>query len=130
MCGAVVAWPGGVRIGYIRRVLIESSSTAVEPVTGSLVLSTTLDCLDVYCAAEFALCLLFGGMDCVWLAGFGLFFRQVSVNWMMVTNGVALVEGWAGITFCVEMYVPWDETGCGGPFVLHVYFAASLASCF
>ena len=67
VCGAVVAWPGGVRIGYIRRVLIASSSTAVAPVTGSLVFSTPLDCLDAYCAAEFALCLLFGSTDCVWL---------------------------------------------------------------
>ena len=78
--GAVVVWPGGVRIGYIRRVPIESSSTDAAPVTGSVVFSTPLDCLDVYCAAEFASCLLFGGTDCVWVAGFGLFFRQVSVN--------------------------------------------------
>ena len=108
VCGAVVVWPGGVRIGYIRRVPIESSSTAAAPVTGSLVFSTPLDCLDVYCAAEFASCLLFGGMDCVWLAGFALFFRQVSVNWIMATDGAALVESRAGITFGVELYIPWD----------------------
>ena len=108
VCGAVVVWPGGVRIGYIRRVSSESSSTDAAPVTGSLVFSTPLDCLDVYCAAEFALCLLFGGTDCVWLAGFGLFFRQVSVNWIMATDGAALVESRAGITFGVELYVPWD----------------------
>ena len=84
----------------------ESASTAAAPVTGSLVFSTPLDCLDVYCAAEFASCLLFGGMDCVWLAGFGLFFRQVSLNWIMATDGAALVEGRAGITFGVELYVP------------------------
>ena len=76
--------------------------------TGSLVFSTPLDCLDVYCAAEFALCLLFGVTDCVWLAGFGLFFRQVSVNWTMATDGAALVESRAGITFGVELYIPWD----------------------
>ena len=108
VCGAVVAWPGGVRIGYIRRVSIESSSTAAAPVTGSLVFSTPLDCLDVYCAAEFSSCLLFGGTDCVWLAGFGLFFGQVSMNCIMATDGAALVEGRAGITFGVELYIPWD----------------------
>ena len=93
--GAVVVWPGGVRIGYIRRVPIERSSTDVTPVTGSLVFSAPLDCLDVYCAAEFASCLLFGGTDCVWLAGFGLFFRRVSVNWIMATDGTALKAGLA-----------------------------------
>ena len=76
--------------------------------TGSLVFSAPLDCLDVYCAAEFASCWLFCGTDCVWLAEFGLFFRRVSVYWIMATDGAALVENRAGITFGVELYVPWD----------------------
>ena len=62
-CSAVCVWTGGVRISYIRGVLIQS---------------------------------------------FGLFFRQVSVNWIITTDGMALVEGRAGITFGVELYVPWD----------------------
>ena len=37
--GAVDFSPGGVRIGYIRRVLCERSSTDAAPVTGSLVFS-------------------------------------------------------------------------------------------
>ena len=73
---------------------------------GSLVFSALLDCLDVYCAAEFASCRLFCGTDYVWLAGFGLSFRQVSVYWTMATEGAALVENRAGITFGVELYVP------------------------
>ena len=77
-------------------------------VSGSLVFSAPLDYLDVYCAAEFALCWLFCGTDCVWLAGFGLFFRRVSVYWIMATEGAALVENRAGITFGVELYAPWD----------------------
>ena len=76
--------------------------------TESLVFSAPLDCLDVYCAAEFASCWLFCGTDCVWLAEFGLFFRRVSVYWIMATEGAALVENRAGITFGVELYVPWD----------------------
>ena len=72
---------------------IKSSSTDATPVTGSLVFSTLLDCLDKDCAAEFASCLLFGNTDCVWLARFGLFFWQVSVSWIMATDGAALVEG-------------------------------------
>ena len=100
--------PGGVRIGYIRRALCERSSTDAAPVTGSLVFSALLDCLDVYCAAEFASCRLFCGTDCVWLAGFGLSFRRVSVYWTVATEGAALVENRAGIMFGVELYVPWD----------------------
>ena len=87
---------------------MEISLTDAVPVTGSLVFPALLDCLDVYCAAEFASCLLFGGTDCVWLAGFGLFFRRVSVKLIMATDGAALVEGRAGITFGVKLYVPWD----------------------
>ena len=47
-------------------------------------------------------------MDCVLLAGFGLSFRRVSECWTMATDGAALVENRAGITFGVELYVPWD----------------------
>ena len=57
VCGTVVFLPGGVRIGCIWRALLERSSTDAAPVTGSLVFSALLDCLDVYCAAEFASCL-------------------------------------------------------------------------
>ena len=106
MRGAVVISPGGVRIGYIRRALCGRSDTA--PVTGLLVFSAPLDCLDVYCGAEFASCWLFCGTDCVWLARFGLFIRQASVYWIMATEGAVLVENCAGITFGVELYVPWD----------------------
>ena len=56
MSGAVVISPGGVRICYIRRAPIRRFSTDATPVTGSLVFSAPIDCLDVYCAAEFASC--------------------------------------------------------------------------
>ena len=105
--GAVVISPGGVRIGHIKRALRGRSSTDAVPVTGSLVFSAPLDCRDVYCAAEFASCWLLCGTDCVWLAGFGLFFWRVSVYWIMATEGAVLVENLAGITFGVELYVPW-----------------------
>ena len=42
------------------------------------------------------------------LAGFGLSFRRVIECWTMATDGAALVENRAGITFGVELYVPWD----------------------
>ena len=106
--GAVYFLPGGVRIGYIRRALWERSLTDAAPVTGSLVFSALLVRLDVHCAAEFATCRLFCGTDCVWLAGFGLSFWRVGVYWTMATEGAALVENRAGITFGFELYVPWD----------------------
>ena len=52
--------------------------------------------------------MLFGGTDCVWLAGRGLFFRPVSVDLIMAADGAAVVGGRAGITFGVELVVPWD----------------------
>ena len=56
-------------------------------------------------AAGFTSCWTFCSTDCVLLAGFGLSLRRVSECW---TNGAALVENRAGITFGVELYVPWD----------------------
>ena len=66
---------GGVRITYFRRARTGSSSLDAAPVTWSLVFTTPVYCLAVYRAAGFYLWLLFGGTDCVWLAGCGLFFR-------------------------------------------------------
>ena len=110
MRGAVDFSHEGVRIGYIRGALCDRSSTNAAPVTGSLDFSR-FDCLDVYCAncaAEFASCLIFCCANCVLLAGFGSSFRRVSEYWTMATEGAALVENRAGITFGVELYVPWD----------------------
>ena len=76
--------------------------------TGSLVFSALLGCLDVYCAAGFTSCRTFCSTDCVLHAGFGLSLRRVSKYWTMATEGAALVENRAGITFGVELYVPWE----------------------
>ena len=89
---AVVVCPGGVRIVYIRRTLIGSSSLDAAPVT----------------AAELSLWVLLGGADCIWLAGLGLFFWQVVVTLVMATDSAAAAGGRAGITFGVELVVPWD----------------------
>ena len=76
--------------------------------TGSLVFSALFVCLDVYCAPGFTSCRTFCSTDCVLLAGFDLSFRRVSEHWPMATEGAALVENRAGITFGVELYIPWD----------------------
>ena len=44
--GTVDFSPGGVRICYIRGALRDRSSTDATPVTGSIVFSALLDCLD------------------------------------------------------------------------------------
>ena len=93
--------PGGVWIGYIRQELWDRSLTDAASVTGSLVSSALFDCLDIYCAAGFTSCRTFCSTDCGLLAGFGLSLRQVSEYWTMATNGAALVENRAGITFGV-----------------------------
>ena len=99
--------PGGVWIGYIRPGLWEESLIDAAPVTGSLVSSALFDCLDVYCTAGFTSYWTFCSTDCVLLAGFELFLRRVSECRMMAKNGAALAEERAGITFGVELYVPW-----------------------
>ena len=75
--------------------------------TGSLFSSALFDCLDVYCTAGFTSYWTFCSTDCVLLAGFELFLRRVS-DCRMATNGAALAEERTGITFGVELYVPWD----------------------
>ena len=107
--------PGGVWIGYLRQELWDRSLTDVAPVTGSLVFSALLGCLDVYFAAGFTLCRTFCSMDCVLLAGFGLSLRRVSEYWTMATEGAALVENRAGITFGVELYVYGVESSVSIP---------------
>ena len=100
--------PGGVWIGYIRPGLWDESLIDAAPVTGSLVSSALFDCLDVHCTAGFTSYWTFCSTDCVLLAGFELFLRRVSECRMMATNGEALAEERAGITFSVDLYVPWD----------------------
>ena len=81
-------------IGYIRPGLEDVSLIDAAPVTGSLISSALFVCLDVYCTAGFSSYWTFCGTDCV--------LRRVSERWTMV------VEDRAGITFGVELYVPWD----------------------
>ena len=99
---------GGVWIGYIRPVLRDRSLLDDAPVTESLFSSALFDCRDGYCTAGFTSCWTFCSADCVLLAGFGLFLRRVGECWKMAMNGAALVEDRTGITFGVELYVPWD----------------------
>ena len=106
--GAVVVCTTVVRIEYKRHALAGSSSLDAAPVTGSLLSYTPVCCLAECCATEISLWVLFSRTDSIWLAGCGLFIRQVSVTLVMATDSAAVAGGRAGITFGVELVVPWD----------------------
>ena len=85
-----------------------SSSLDAVPVTGSLLFYAPVCCLAVWCAAEMSLKVLLGGTVCIWLAGRELFFRQVGVSSVMAADSAAAAGDWTGITFDVELVIPWD----------------------
>ena len=87
--------PGGVWIGYIRPGLEDVLLIDAAPVTGSLVSSTLFGCRDMYCTAWYGLCLA------CWMS-------IVSPSDHRALDGASVVEDRAGITFGVELYVPWD----------------------
>ena len=105
---AVVFFLGGVRIVYIRSEPAGSSSIDAMPVTGSLLFYASVCCFAICGATELSLSVLFGGTACIWLAGWELFFRQVCVSSVMAADSVAAAGGRAGITFGVELVIPWD----------------------
>ena len=78
------------------------------PVTGSLLFYAPVYCLAVCCAAESSSKVFFGGTVCIWLAGRELFFRQVGVSSVMAADSAAAAGDRAGITFGVELVIPWD----------------------
>ena len=107
-CAVIFVAVGGVWIGYIKCTLWGGSSTDAAPVTGSLVSFTPLDCLSDSCAAECASGWLFCGTTCVCLARGEILIWEVGLYWTKTMDGAALVEDRAGITFGVELFVPWD----------------------
>ena len=108
VCGAVAVFPEGVGIVYIRSAPPGSSSLDAVPVTGSLLFYAPVCCLAMCCAAEFSLSMLLGGTVCFWLAGRGLFFRQVGISSVMTADNAAAVGCRVGIMFDVELVIPWD----------------------
>ena len=101
-CAVDLVW-----IGYIRPGLEDGLLIDVALVTGSLVSSTLFSRRDVYCTAGFSSIWTFCGTDCVLLAGCQVFLRRIIGHWAMAANSASVVEDRAGITFGVELYVPW-----------------------
>ena len=107
-CAVIFVTVGGVWIGYIKCALRGGSSTDAAPVTGSLVSFTPLNCLNDSCAAECASGWLFCGTTCVCFARGEILLWEVGLYWTTTMDGAALVEDRAGITFGVELFVPWN----------------------
>ena len=100
--------PREIRIGYIRQRLWTDSLIDAAPMTGSFIDSALSDCLIVLCTAGFSSTWTFCSTDFVVLAGFVLSVRRINDFGIMAADGAALAEVRAGITFGVELYVPWD----------------------
>ena len=92
--------PGGIWIDYIR--------PGLEDGTGSLVSSTLFSCRDVFCTAGFTSNWTFCGTDWVLPAGYQVFLQWIAERWTMAASDISVVDDRAGITFGVELYVPWD----------------------
>ena len=106
--GVVDISPGGFWIDYIRTGLEDGQSIVAAPVTGSLVSSTLFSCRDVICTAGSTLNWTFCGTDWVLPAGYQVLLQKIAERWTMDANGFSVVDNCAGITFGVELYVPWD----------------------
>ena len=106
--GAVDTSPGGVWIDYIRQALGDSQSIDAVPVTGSLVSPTLFSCRDVICTARSLLYWTIWGTDWVLPAGYKVLLLKFAECWIMDADGFSVVDNRTGVTFGVEIYVPWD----------------------
>ena len=77
-------------------------------VTGSLVSSTLFSCRDVFCTAGSTLNWTFCGTDWVLPTKYQVLLQRIAERWTMDANGFSVVDNLAGLTFGVELYVPWD----------------------
>ena len=106
--GADYTSPGGVWIDYIRQALGDSQSIVAVPVNGSLVSPTLFSCRDVICTARSSLYWTVCGTDWVLPAGYQVLLLKFVECWIMDADGFSIVDNRVGVTFGVELYVPWD----------------------
>ena len=121
--GAVDKPPGGVWIDFIRQALEESQSIVAMPVSGSLVSPTLFSCRDAICTTRSSIYWIVCGTDWVLPAGYQVLLPEYVEGWTMDADGFSIVDNRAGVTFGVELYVPWDapemavdlSSGCAAP---------------
>ena len=98
---------GDIRIGYLRSAVDRDQSTDAAPVTESQVLYTLLR-LYKYCAAGYTLSWTFCNTVLKNIRVQELLLRCGDFLLYRTMEGVALIEDRVGVTFDVELCVPWD----------------------
>ena len=106
--GAVDKSPSRVWIDYIRQDLGDSQSIVAVPVTGSLVCHILFSCRDITWTARSSLNWTVCGTDWVLPAGYHVLLQEIAEDCTMDVDGFSAVDNRAGVTFGVELYVPWD----------------------
>ena len=94
---------GGVWIAFIKQDLEDSKSIVPVPVTGSLTLPTVFSCRDVASTDIFLRDCIIRDKDRVLPAGY-----QVWLQLVAKYSAVDADESRTGVTFGVDLYVPWD----------------------
>ena len=106
--GVVDKSPGGVSMEYIRQVLEDRQIIVAVPVTGSLISATLFSCRDITCTAISSLNWTVCGTDWVLPAGYQVLLQEITECWIIDADFISVVDNRAGVTFGVELYVPWD----------------------
>ena len=94
--------PGGIWIGFIRHTLEHRQSIVAVLVTGSLVSPTSFSRLDANCIYRPSILCENGDTD------WSLPLLDYTEGGAMDADGFSIVDNLAGVTFGVELYVPWD----------------------
>ena len=107
MLGVIDNPPGGVWIDFIRRTVGDSQSIVAVPVTGSLVSPTLFSRRDADFSYRYSRCCVNYDTDWILPVGYRVLLKHAAGG-AMDADGFSIVDNCAGITFGVELYVPWD----------------------
>ena len=106
--GAVDKPPGRVWIGFIRQALEDSKSIVFVPVIGPLISPTVFSCRDADFTDRSSRYWIICDKDWVLPAGYQVLLQNYAKYWTKDADGFSIVDNRAGVTFGVELYVPWD----------------------
>ena len=106
--GAVDNPPGGVWIDFIRRTVGDSQSIVAVPVTGSLVSPTLFSRRDADFSHRYSRYCINCDTDWILPARYQVLLLIHAAGGTMDADRFSIVDNRAGITFGVELYVPWD----------------------
>ena len=106
--GAVDNPPGGVWIDFIRRTMEDSQSIVAAPVTGSVVSPTLFSCREANYTYRSSIFCVNSDTDWILPAWYQVLLLEHAEGGTMDADGFSIVDNRAGVTFGVELYVPWD----------------------